>query len=169
MSNFPHTFDYQQFKQCSNMEAVSIFYQHNMDMFNFFSDQKELIANAKRVEKGWTPLEIISHLLYWDYYFFEKRIKPIVERLPKLEVLGIETINLKSILIASKGLNHLLKDFERSRKQMINYLGQLSDQQWEGFSYHPTWKRTDLYRVLEEIVRHDYHHGAVIFNQISKK
>lgn len=167
MSSFPQSFDFLQFRNCSDMEAVSLFYQHTLDMLDYFAENKEQIANAKRKDGKWTPLEIISHILYWDHLMLEKRLKPIAAKTPKLESLDDPAINEKSILIASKGLNHLLGDLDRSRKQMVNYLGNLSQEEWESHSIHPEWKRVDIYRILEEIVRHDYHHGKAIHQQIS--
>ncbi len=166
MSGYPHTLT-TELKNCSNMEALAFFYQHSMDMIGWFKQNKGKIESSNPDLDKWTALETISHVLYWDHLFMEHRFMPTANGERKLISLDDPRTNTKSITIAAKGFSYLIQDLERSRKQMTNILGELEDKQWENYSFHPEWKRVDLFRLIEELVKHDCHHGKAIEAMIS--
>lgn len=117
------------------------------------------------IEPGkWSVAEIIGHLTPWDAFVLNQRLPFLFtkESLPKgPDVEEMNTNAARNSRAQSK--EETIADFIRQRRQLIDALYQIVDQQWQQ-PFTIGASELTLHRYFASLVEHDLHH----FSQVRK-
>ncbi|MCL1697183.1 DinB family protein [Lysinibacillus sp. BPa_S21] len=115
------------------------------------------------IEPGkWSVAEIIGHLTPWDAFVLNQRLPFLFtkESLPKgPDVEEMNTNAARNSRAQSK--EETIADFIRQRRQLIDALYQIVDQQWQQ-PFTIGASELTLHRYFASLVDHDLHHFSQV-------
>ncbi|MGN4123808.1 DinB family protein [Lysinibacillus sphaericus] len=112
----------------------------------------------------WSIAEVIGHFIPWDEFVISKRIPFLFTETGLPKAPNVKEMNANaahSSRLQSK--EETMAKFLNSRRQLVNALHHLTDEQWQQ-SFYIGESELILYRYFSGLVAHDLHH----FCQIQK-
>ena len=106
---------------------------------------------------GWNLVYILSHMRDYEPIYRE-RIRQMVERdnpqLPWIDNQGITHTND----YAHQDLRQMLDEYLKGRRDFVQMLEGLSEEQWTRRGSHPTYGEGTMYEMVLNCVVHDINH-----------
>lgn len=110
--------------------------------------------------EGWNVLEILCHLRDYQEIFFE-RIKQILDEDNPTFRLYEENARLAMVVeneYANQDLRHVLGNYCSTRRELIDCLSPLQDEQWERVGSFAVDDEVDLAMPVVHVLLHDADH-----------
>lgn len=126
---------------------------------DFFIDQIEPGNWYKRSQKGeWAPVEILCHLRDVDHDVNLPRVKRMLaEKNPHLT--GVDSdIWAEERHYLQQNYRDAFATFRETRLELLEFIDQLSDEEWQKTARHSILGKTDLAEIIRIISEHDRLH-----------
>lgn len=105
----------------------------------------------------WGAVEILAHLRDTEEIYLVRIRRILTEDVPELETYDTDMWAIERDYHAQDPVQ-VLKKFRELRTRLVEWLGKLSDEQWQRRAHHPEAGDITLEQLIERIDRHDHHY-----------
>lgn len=121
---------------------------------------QEQAQNISDGPQGWNVLEILCHLRDYQAIFFERIERILDEDYPIFRLYDADA-RLAMVIendYANQDLRHVLDNYCSTRREIINRLSPLQDEQWERLGRFAMDDEVDLTMPVVHVLLHDADH-----------
>ena len=129
--------------------------------WNHFVNQiKEANWDLALGEGKWTIHDVVSHIMFWDLYFFKEAVQRIVNgQTLTLKHIDFDLFN-KDAMKKGKNLSkeELVSRTIAIRDQLLEYIRSMNEEQWTAQYVDADGNPFEVRQYLKDFIWHDEHH-----------
>lgn len=120
-------------------------------------EQAVTLRDPRDGDKGWTVLEVVSHLAEFDGYFYLRAVLMLEQVYPTLPAYDQEALAREHDYI-KQDINEVYARLAESRKRFVDFFNNLSEEQWNRAGVHPEKGHFTLTDAVMNVTSHDLTH-----------